>query len=47
MPLKLLQKEQFRKTAEATDDLIANKIATKITKTLKKCTRKEFKDRSK
>ena len=28
---KLLQKEQFKKTAEATGDLIGNKIADKIT----------------
>ena len=30
--LKLLQKEQMKKTAEATGDLIGNKIAIKITK---------------
>ena len=30
MHLKLLQKEQFKKTAEATGDLISNKIANKI-----------------
>ena len=34
MHLKLLQKEQF-KTAEATDNLIGNKIADRITKVLK------------
>ena len=28
---KLLPKEQFKKTAEATGDLIGNKIADKIT----------------
>ena len=31
MQQKLLQKEQFKKTAEATGDLIVNKIADKIT----------------
>ena len=31
MHLKLLQKEQFRKPAEASGDLIGNKIADKIT----------------
>ena len=35
MHLKLLQKEQFEKTAEATDDLIGNSIADKITKASK------------
>ena len=29
---KLLQKESLKKTAEATDDLIGNKIADKITR---------------
>ena len=33
--LKLLQKGQFKKAAEATGDLIGNKIADKITKVLK------------
>ena len=33
--LKLLQIEQFEKTAEATGDLIDNKIADKITKVSK------------
>ena len=33
--LKLLQKEQFKKTAEATGDLTDNKFAGKITKVLK------------
>ena len=33
--LKLLQIEQFKKTAEATGDLIDNKIADKITKVSK------------
>ena len=32
MHLKLLQKEQFKKTVEVTSDLIGNKIANKITK---------------
>ena len=32
MHLKLLQKEQFKKTAEATGDLVRNKIANKITR---------------
>ena len=31
MQQKLLQKEQLKKTAEATGDLIGNKIADKIT----------------
>ena len=31
MQQKLLQKQQFKKTAEATGDLIGNKIADKIT----------------
>ena len=31
MQLKLLQKEQFKKTAKATVDLVGNKIADKIT----------------
>ena len=33
--IKLLQKESFNKTAEATDDLIGNKIANRITKVSK------------
>ena len=33
--LKLLQKEQFKKFAEATANLIENKIADKITKVSK------------
>ena len=33
--LKVLQKEQFKKTAEATGDLIGNKIADKITRVSK------------
>ena len=32
MHLKLLQKEQLKKTVEVTSDLIGNKIANKITK---------------
>ena len=32
MHLKLLQKEQFKKTVEVTSDLIGNKIANKIIK---------------
>ena len=32
MRLKLLQKEQFKKAAEATGDLISNKIVDKSTK---------------
>ena len=32
MHLKLLQKEQLKKTAEAASNLIGNKIADKITK---------------
>ena len=35
MHLKLLQKEQFTKTTEATGDLIGNKIADKIAKVSK------------
>ena len=35
MYLKLLQKEQFKKTAEGTDDLIGNKIPNKIKKVSK------------
>ena len=35
MYLKVLQKEQFKKTAEATGDLIGNKIADKITRASK------------
>ena len=31
MRLKLLQKEEFKKPAEVTDDLVGNKIAYKIT----------------
>ena len=38
----LLQREQFKKTAEATGDLIGNNIANKITK---KITTKYFRDR--
>ena len=38
MHLKLLQKELFKKTAEATDDLIGNRIADKITKVSKHLT---------
>ena len=36
MQQKLLQKEQFKKTAETTGDLIGNKIADKITNLSKK-----------
>ena len=32
MHLKLIQKRAIQKTAEATDDLIGNRIADKITK---------------
>ena len=35
MHLKLLQKEQFKKKAEVTGDLIGNKIADKITRASK------------
>ena len=35
MDLKLLQKKAIQKTAEATDDLIGNKIVDKITKVLR------------
>ena len=35
MRLKLLQKESFKKTAEATGDLVGNKIAYKITRSSK------------
>ena len=35
MHLKLLQKKSIQKTAEATSDLIGNKIADKITKAIK------------
>ena len=39
MQLKQHRKEQFKKTAEATGDLIGNKIADKITSVSKKCTK--------
>ena len=35
MQQKLLQRQQFKKTAEASGDLIGNKIADEITKTSK------------
>ena len=35
MRLKLLQKEQFKKSAESTGDLIGNNISNKITKVQK------------
>ena len=35
MHLKLLQKERFKKTAEATGDLIGNRIAIKIPRAAK------------
>ena len=35
MHLKLLQREQFKKTAEGTGDLIGNEITDKITKVSK------------
>ena len=35
MPLRLLQKEQFKKSAEASSDLIGNKTGDKITKAAK------------
>ena len=35
MRLKLLQKESFKKTAEATGHLVGNKIAYKITRSSK------------
>ena len=35
MHLRLLQKEQFKKKAEVTGDLIGNKIADKITRASK------------
>ena len=35
MPLKLLQEELFKKSAEGTGDLIGNKIADRITKVSK------------
>ena len=35
MHLKMLQKEQFKKVAEASDDFIGNKIADRITKVSK------------
>ena len=35
MHLKLLQKERFKKTAEATGDLIGNRIADKIPRAAK------------
>ena len=35
MDLKPLEKERFKKTAEATDDLTGNKIAGKITRVSK------------
>ena len=38
MHLKLLQNEQFKKTAEATGNLTGNKIADKITRFSKKFT---------
>ena len=36
MQLKILQKEQFKKTAEGSGDLIGNKITDKVTKASKK-----------
>ena len=42
MQQKLLQKQQFKKTAEATGDLIGNKIADKITSVSKKKSTKEL-----
>ena len=36
MQWRLVQKEQFKKTAEAPGDLIGNKIADKITSVSKK-----------
>ena len=33
--LKLFQKEQFKETTDATNDLIGNKVADKTTKNLK------------
>ena len=39
MQLKQHRKEQFKKTAEATVDLIGNKIADKITSVSKKSTK--------
>ena len=35
MHLKLLQKESFKKTAEATGDQIGNKIGNRVTKVSK------------
>ena len=35
MHIKLLQKEKFKKTVEATGDLIVNKIVDKITRSSK------------
>ena len=42
MHLKLLQKEQFRITAETSGDLIGDKISNTITKISKKFTTKKF-----
>ena len=40
MQWKLLQIEQFKKTAEATGDLIGNKITDKVTNVSKKSNKK-------
>ena len=44
--LKLLQKESFKKTAEATSDLIGNEIANKITR-FPKSSQQNYSDRYK
>ena len=46
MHLKLLQREQFKKTAEASGDSIGNKIADNITK-VSKTSLKTFKNETK
>ena len=39
---RLIQKEQFKKTAEATGDLVGNKITDKITSASKKSPNEEI-----
>ena len=44
MRLKLPQKEQLKKTAESTGDLIGNKIADQVTKISKKFATNQVRD---
>ena len=41
MPLRLPQRRRSKKTAEAIDDLVGNRIAEKITRTASKSTRED------